>query len=150
MIDIYKDPQDPLWEMMDFFTNPFERKINNSGLKSAISRPHNLVNIKDANGKVIGQRLAVVTTPFKKEDVKVKIIDNMLSVECGSENIKDDESEEVIYRGISSQAYTFKLKLAPSVDKSKITAENKDGILKIDLPLLDIEKKDEPIEIDIA
>lgn len=149
MIDIYRDP---LWEMMDLFSRPFtERKLCDNGLKSAIKRPHNLINIKDETGKVISQRLDVVTTPFKKEDVKVSIIDGTLSVMCGSENIKDEEYEDVLYRGISSQSYTFSLKLAPSVDQHKITAENKDGILKINLPLIEEKpKKPEEIEIQIS
>ena len=149
MLDIYKDP---IWEMMDWFNRPFgERKISDNGLKSVIKRPHNLVNLKDPDGNVVAQQLAVVTTPFKKEDVKVTVLDNILSVQCGAENLKDEEYEDVLYRGISSQTYTFQLKLAPSVDQKAITAENKDGILKINLPLKTVQpKKPEEIEIKIA
>ena len=146
MLDIYKDP---IWEMMDFFANPFERKISNRGL-SNIRKPHNLTNVKDEQGKIIAQKLTVVTTPFKKDDVKVKIVDDVLTVTCGTENVKDEENEDVIYRGISSQSYTFSLKLGESIDKKAITAENKDGLLTIKLPFLVIEeKKPEEIEIKI-
>lgn len=142
---------DPLWEMMDWFANPFnDRKISESGFRNVIKRPHSLINVKDDYGNVIAQRLEVTTTPFKKDDVKVKISQNMLTVTCGTENIKDAKNEEVVYRGISSQSYTFALSLAKNVDQRKITAENRDGILKITLPLI-IEKPEEPetIEIDI-
>lgn len=135
--------------MMDFFANPFERKISNRGL-SNIRKPHNLTNVKDEQGKIIAQKLTVVTTPFKKDDVKVKIVDDVLTVTCGTENVKDEENEDVIYRGISSQSYTFSLKLGESIDKKAITAENKDGLLTIKLPFLVIEeKKPEEIEIKI-
>ena len=83
--------------MMDFFANPFERKICNKGL-SNIHKPHNLTNVKDEAGKIVAQKLTVVTTPFKKDDVKVKIVDDVLTVTCGTENVKDEENEEVIYR----------------------------------------------------
>lgn len=141
MIDIYRDP---IWEdMMNWMVNPFgERNISGSGLKNVIKRPHNLINITDDTGEVIAQRLEVVTTPFKKDDVKVSIFDNILSVNCGTENIKSETSENAIYRGISNQSYTFSLKLAPSVDQKMITAENSDGMLKINLPL----KKEETIK----
>lgn len=98
MIDIYKDP---IWELMDMFSYPFERKIQNNGLRN-VKRPHNLVNVKDNDGNIIAQKLTVVTTPFNKEDVKVTVADNMLSVTCGTENKYDKENEDVIYRGISS------------------------------------------------
>lgn len=149
MISIYKDP---IWELMDFFTNPFENnnRVTNSGLR-CIKRPHNLINIKDDDGNIIAQKLTVVTTPFKKEDVKVTIVDNNLSVQCGTEKKYDEENEDVIYRGISSQSYSFTLKLSPSVNKKAITAENKDGLLTIQIPVVEKqEKKPEEIEVKIS
>lgn len=146
MLDIMT--RDPIWEMMDWFSNPFERKISESGFRNVIKRPHSLINVKDENGDVIAQRLEVTTTPFKKDDVKVKISNNMLIVTCGSENIKDAENEEVVYRGISSQSYSFSLSLGKNVDQKKITAVNKDGILKVTLPLI-IEKPEEPETIEV-
>lgn len=143
----------PIWELMDAFSSyPFgESRINNSGLKSIVKRPHNLIDVKDDDGNVVAQRLEVVTTPFKKEDVKVTVTDNILSVTCGSQNIEDAENEDVIYRGISSQSYSFALKLASTVDQTKITAENKDGMLKINLPTKVIaESKPKEIEIKVS
>lgn len=146
MIDIYKDP---IWELMDIFSGPFERKIQNNGLRN-VKRPHNLVNVKDDDGNIIAQKLTVVTTPFNKEDVKVTVADNMLSVTCGAENKYDKENEDVIYRGISSQSYSFALQLSPTVDKKSITAENKDGMLTICLPVKkEEEKKSDVIDIKI-
>lgn len=151
MIDIYRDP---IWEMMDMLSRPYNEvksRLYDNGFKSTIKRPHNLINIKDDDGKVVGQRLDVVTTPFKKEDVKVSINDGMLSVVCGNENIKDSEYEDVLYRGISSQSYSFSLKLTDAIDKHNVSAENKDGILKINLPFKMIEeKKPEEITVEIA
>ena len=145
MLDIYRDP---IWEMMDFFANPFERKVTSKGL-SNIRKPHNLTNVKDADGNIVAQKLTVVTTPFKKGDVRCKIVDDVLTVTCGTENVKDAENEDVIYRGISSQSYSFSLKLGESIDKSKITAENKDGLLTINLPYVKPEEK-KPAEIEIS
>lgn len=146
MLSIYRDP---IWEMMDFFANPFERKICNRGL-SNIRKPHNLTNVKDKDGNIVGMKLTVVTTPFRKDDVRVRIVDDMLTVKCGFENVKDAENEDVIYRGISSQSYEFSLKLGDSIDRKAISAENKDGMLTINLPYVAVEeKKPEEIEIKI-
>lgn len=132
------------WEMMRY---PFgDYKIQDCGLKSVIKRPHSLINVKDEDGNVTAQRLEIVTTPFKKDDVKVSVLDDTLSVECGSENQTLGENEEIVYRGISAQSYSFSLRLAPNVDQSGITAENKDGVLKITLPII---KKEKPKSIEI-
>lgn len=143
MFDIMELSNHPIWEFMDIFNGyPFkESKIANTGLRNCIARPHNLINIKDKDGKVTAQKLSVVTTPFKKDDVKVSVLDNILTVKCGSENKVDEENEEVIYRGISQQTYEFSLRIADNVDKDKITAENADGVLTIILPIM---KKEEP------
>lgn len=146
MLDIYRDP---IWEMMDFFANPFGRNVSNKGL-SNIRKPHNLTNVKDDNGNIVAQKLTVVTTPFKKSDVRCKVVGDVLTVTCGTENVKDAENEDVIYRGISSQSYEFSLKLGESIDKDGITAENKDGLLTINLPYVKAEEeKPEEIEISI-
>lgn len=144
MLELYS----PLWEMMDLFNSPFERRIENHGLRN-IKRPHNLVNVKDENGNIIAQKLSVVTTPFKKEDVTAQVVGDTLVVKCGSENVKDAENEEVIFRGISAQSYEFSLKLSKTVDKNRISGENIDGVLTITLPLIREEEKI-PDAIDIA
>ena len=142
----------PIWELMDALARPFDdkRNIMNYGLKSIIKRPHNLINVKDKDGNVIGQRLEMVTTPFKKEDVKITVKDNILTVKCGTENVKSEENEDVVYRGISAQSQTFSLSLAPTIDQSLITAENKDGVLKINLPFIAKDSEKDAVEITIA
>ena len=142
----------PIWELMDALARPFDdkRNIMNYGLKSIIKRPHNLNNVKDKDGNVIGQRLEMVTTPFKKEDVKITVKDNILTVKCGTENVKSEENEDVVYRGISAQSHTFSLSLAPTIDQSLITAENKDGVLKINLPFIAKDSEKDAVEITIA
>lgn len=150
MIDIFKDP---LWDIMDAFTaypRKKENRIATYGLRDVIRRPHNLINIKNDSGDIVAQRLEVVTTPFAKEDVKLSIYDNILSVECGSENKTLNENEELVYGAISNQSYSFSLKLAPSIDQAAITAENVDGVLKVTLPTKKQEEKtSEPYYIKI-
>lgn len=140
-----------LWDLMDAFMRPFDEKrdIATYGLKSVIKRPHNLVNVKDKDGNIVGQRLEMVTTPFKKEDVKITIKNNVLTVKCGAENIKTEENEDVVYRGISAQSHMFSLTLSPAIDQSRITAENKDGILRISLPYAAKDDLQDAVEISV-
>lgn len=118
-----------------------ERTIETQGLKSLIHRPHNLINVTDDNGKVVGQKIEVVTTPFKKDDVKVTVEDNTLSVECGNDNEEETSEANYVFKGISSQRYSFALKLGNCVDRTAIRAKNVDGVLTITLPF---KKEDDP------
>lgn len=134
---------DDMWQNMLALTEyPFNngKNLMNTGLRKLIGRPHNLVNVTDKDGNIVEQRLEVVTTPFKKEDVNVQVSGNTLTVKCGSEEDElktvpeDGKVEKYLYRGISEQYYTFSLKLSDKIDKSGIKAKNQDGVLTITLP----------------
>ena len=136
---------DDMWQNMLALTEyPFNngKNLMNTGLRKLIGRPHNLVNVTDKDGNIIEQRLEVVTTPFKKEDVDVQVSGNTLTVKCGSEVVedrvpedgKDKPVEKYLYKGISEQYYTFSLKLSDKIDKTGIKAKNQDGVLTITLP----------------
>lgn len=145
MLSIIK-PQttwDDMWKTMDALMQyPFKEKtLETNGLKTLIRRPHNIVNVKDENGNVIAQNLEVVTTPFSKKDVKVSFKDNTLSVECGNQNDLEEDKSDYVYKGISSQSYTFALKLGDNIDREKIKAKNVDGVLTVTLPFKQIEEE---------
>lgn len=150
MITANRSPWDDMWRTMDALMQyPFnkEKSIEKTGLKSLIGRPHNIVDVKDKDGNTIAQRLEVVTTPFKKDEVKVSIKGNVLTISCGTkkeEAEKDgNNGESYIYKGISTQNYQFSLKLADHIDKNAIKAKNLDGVLTINLPFLKKEEKAE-------
>lgn len=142
---------DDMFRMADALTlyPAKERSLENNGLKRLITRPHNIVNVKDEKGNIVAQRLEVVTTPFKKGEVSVEVdANNMLTVKCGKEEIEDKKSEDgesYIYKGISSQNYTFSIKLGDNVDKDAIKAKNEDGVLVMTLPFK--KNEDEPKQI---
>lgn len=150
---------DDMWQNMLALTEyPFKngKNLMNTGLRKLIGRPHNLVNVTDKNGNIIEQRLEVVTTPFKKEDVNVQVSGNTLSVKCGTEDetvakVPEDDkpTENYLYKGISSQYYTFSLKLSDKIDKSAIKAKNQDGILTITLPYKRVESDGDVAKITV-
>lgn len=145
MNDIFDDMFEQLNAM---FNTPTARQpLTSYGLKKVISRPHNLYTIKDKDGNVISYKLDVVTTPFKKEDVKIQVQDDVLTVKCGNENYRDKDEEHMIYRGISSQSYQFSLKLNHIAVKD-IQAKIEDGILHIEMPVIE-STKPEPFQIAI-
>lgn len=140
---------DTMW--LHLFNQPTStlKKMTDNGI-SVIGRPHNVIALKDKDGKVIGNKIEIVTTPFKKNEVSVNITTKgILNVKC--ETIKKDEVDEEdlaikeyeIHHGISSQTVSFQLKLSEKVDWDAITAKNEDGILTIELPFI---MKDETLE----
>ena len=133
----------------DFFAD-FRDNFASRGLKKIIQRPHDLTNVKDENGNVVGQKLSLVYTPFKKDQIKVTVNGDTLSVAIGDEKKeeKKDDSGEVVYKGISTQSTRFALKLTDQIDKKLIKANAEDGMLHIDLPF--VEKPEEPKQIEIA
>lgn len=114
--------------------------LSSRGLKPIICRPHNLITKKDKDGNVIGYSIEVVYTPFKKDEVKVEVLNNVLTVRCGLENKTSDS--EMDYCGISRQSYSFTIPLSDKVDTAAITAKAEDGMLYIDLPTKKIEVKE--------
>ena len=145
--------RDPFAPFANMFRNleammDFDFGKESRGLKKWVKRPHNIITKKDENGKITEYQLAVVYTPFKKSEVKVQVMDNVLSVKCGSENkVKDEDMD---YCGISYQSYDFSIPLSDSIDVSRIEAKAEDGILNITLPVKQvIEEKADPILIDI-
>lgn len=129
--------------MMDFDFNKESR-----GLKRWLKRPHNLITKKDKDGKIEGYQLETVYTPFKKDEVKVEVLDGVLTVNCGSENkIKDEEMD---YCGISRQSYSFSIPLSDTIDINAIDAKAEDGVLYINLPVKKMEeKKITPLSIEV-
>lgn len=85
---------------------PRPNTVENNGFKQLIKRPHNVYTFrKDAkpDGEIEAYKLEVVTTPFKKDDVKVKIINDVLNVTCGEKYLEEAENKEfVAYKGIST------------------------------------------------
>ena len=120
--------------MMDFDFSKESR-----GLRRWVNRPHNLITKKDENGKIESYQLEVVYTPFKKDEVKVEVLNGTLTVKCGSENKVKDENMD--YCGISHQSYSFSIPLSDSVDVDAIDAKADEGVLYINLPVKKVEEK---------
>ena len=144
---------DPFMPFNNMFRNlealmDFDFGRESRGLKKWIHRPHNLITKKDENGKITGYQIALVYTPFKKDEVKVEVLDGVLTVNCGSNNkVKDEDMD---YCGISHQSYSFSIPLAESIDTTAIAARAEDGMLYIDLPTKNVEeKKPTPLAIEV-
>lgn len=141
MRDIFDDMLNT-WLAFANYTDPKNRKkiiLENQGLKPLISRPHNIYATRKDNkpdGDITSYVLEVVTTPFKKDEVKIQVKNDVLTVTCGNENAPIEASYFNLYKGISSQTFTFSIRLN-KIDTEKITAKVEDGILRIIMPVFE-------------
>ena len=153
MITSIFDKMDEMWRDMDWFFNRSLQiedgtAFKNRGLKRIIGRPHSLITKKDDNGKVTGWALELPYTPFKRDEVKVEVSDNVLTVSCGTENKVRDEKAD--FSDISYQMFNFSIPLSDGVDVTQISAKAEDGMLRIELPAKAIEeKKPEVLKIEV-
>ncbi len=86
---------------------------------------------------------------FKKEDIKISIGENLLTVSaCRKNEDRNEENGRFIRCERFSGCYTRQFELV-GIDKEKIGAKYEDGVLKIELGKKTEEKKATPKEIEI-
>lgn len=104
-----------------------------------MNRGYNYSIIKDEKGNPIRHVIDIEHTPFKKEDVKVTLSDNVLHIVFNktTKEQKKNEKEEIIFDKIYSEDSEITLVLdGKTLDLSAIKAKCSDGILHIELPVL--------------
>ena len=82
----------------------------------------------------------------KKEDIKISVEDNILTIKAEKKKEKKAEEKDIVYEEIAYGLYAREIDLPHTVDTEKIEAEYKDGVLKISLPKKE-EVKPKQIEI---
>jgi HSP20 family protein len=76
----------------------------------------------------------VVAPRFKKDDFKVSINDDMLTISAEAKNTSTDEDIEYNRREYSYSSFTRSFCLPDNASKDKIDANYLDGILKLTIP----------------
>jgi molecular chaperone IbpA len=74
--------------------------------------------------------LEMALAGYKKSEVKVEVIDGVLSIK-GSSSFTSKEAEDYIHRGISKRSFAKQLQLSEYVECKGAKLE--DGMLKVDL-----------------
>jgi HSP20 family protein len=98
------------------------------------------VNIAE-NDKVYS--VEVVAPGFKKEDFKVKVEDDILTISAETKSEKKEEGKEKEYtrREYNYNAFTRSFRLPDNVRDDSISASYKDGILTLELPKSKVQTK---------
>lgn len=95
-------------------------------------------------------RVELSVPGFGKDDFKVEIEKNVLTVSASKDSNKEEKSEDekVLRREFYSSSFSRSFVLPENIDVENINAEQKDGVLKISLPKIEApEDKVKKIEI---
>jgi HSP20 family protein len=71
---------------------------------------------------------------IKKEDISVKVTEDTLTVSGKKSSRKEINKENYYTKEISEGSYTRTISLPAEVDREKVKASYKDGVLEIELP----------------
>lgn len=128
--------------LSDFFNEDFFPTFNrNSGNLPA-------VNIRE-DEKAFYLELAV--PGMNKKDLRIEVKDDVLTISSEHKEEKQEESEGYRRKEFSFSSFCRSFYLPEDVNGEKIGATYKDGILNVEIPKLEEEKKKEKIrEINIS
>jgi len=87
---------------------------------------------------------------FKKEDFKVNVDDNVLTIHAEKQEEKNDETKRYSRREFSYNSFSRSFTLPANSNSEKINATYTDGILKLSVPKLEETKAFPKKEITVA
>jgi HSP20 family protein len=104
------------------------------------------VNIVDGD---TGFRLEVAAPGLKKEDFKLNLENNLLTVSAKVENNTEETTEKYSRKEFNFSSFSRSFTLPNTIDVEQINATYNDGVLKVELPKKE-EAKKLPRAIEVA
>lgn len=115
--------------LFDVFNTPFFKECD---CASDFGKDNFKVDVKDTGD---GYELTADLPGMKKEDISLKYDNNYLVISANKNEEKNEQDEQGNYirreRRYGSMSRSFYI---DDIDESKVEAEFKDGVLKIDMP----------------
>ena len=119
----------------DYF-RPWNEWFNEGGSLFRNSLP--AVNVSETDKEY---RVTLAAPGLSREDFKVDVEGNLLVISSEKEEKRDDKNERFTRQEYRFSSFSRSFNLPEDVQKEKINATYKDGILRIDLPRKAIEGK---------
>jgi len=125
LIRFNQHPVSLLSELMeDFDRNFFARTPETRGMVPA-------VNIRESEDNFV---LDVAAPGLKKEDFKINLDNNVLTISSEQKNESEEKIEKYTRKEFFFNAFSRSFTLPKTIDLDKIRADYKDGVLSISLP----------------
>ncbi len=129
------------------FSNYLHNDYHETHLNNCNSKP--ATNIFETEKEF---RLEMLLPGFKKEDVQLKIHENVLTVKAELPQQEEEQEPEYKYEHREFEAYSFerKFKVPNTVNADNIAARFENGILELVLPKKEEALPKPPVDIKIA
>ena len=128
------------------FFNPFEgRPVINRYYNQKPNQP--AVNVKETETAFV---LDLAVPGLKKEDFKISVANNTLTIGYQSADEKDETTEKFTRHEFGMTSFERGFRLPKTVNADTITAVYTDGILTVELPKLDVKEEKLVKEIAVA
>ena len=123
--------------VFDDFFKPWTDLFDNGGWNI---RPMNIpaVNITEHPDEF---RLSLAAPGMKKEDFKIDVDGNILTISSEKEENKEDKNKKFTRKEYSYSSFSRSFSLPEEIKQEKINAKYEDGVLKITLPRKEESKK---------
>lgn len=131
----------------DFFKPWKEWTTDLNGSRSWASLTIPAVNISEDKENY---KLSMASPGMKKEDFKVDLEGNVLTISAEKEEKKEKKEEKFSREEYNYSSFSRSFNLPETVDKSKITATYEEGVLKLKMPKKeDAKKNGESLKISV-
>ena len=120
----------------DFF-KPWNEWFDNGGLWGRVMKIP-AVNVTDNKDNYL---VSVAAPGMKKNDFKINIEGNMLSINCEKEETKEEKEKKYTRKEYSYSSFSRSFTLPEDVLRQKIEATYEDGVLNVKLPKSEESKK---------
>jgi HSP20 family protein len=110
------------------FTDVFDSILNDTFLSDKLINKTPAVNVAESDN---GYDIELAAPGLKKEDFKISVEKNVLSVSADKKVESTDETKKYSKREYNYTAFARTFTLPQAADQTKITAEYADGILNI-------------------
>jgi HSP20 family protein len=123
--------------VFDDFFKPWNEWFDNGGL---LGRTMNVpaVNIIEQKNDYL---VSLAAPGLKKEDFKIDVDGNMLTISSEKEETKEDKDKRFTRKEYSYSSFSRSFTLPDEINKEKIDAKYEEGVLKISLPRKEEAKK---------
>lgn len=79
-------------------------------------------------------QVALAVPGLKKDDFKIDVAGNMLTISCEKEDTKEEKEKKFTRKEYSYSSFSRSFTLPEEINKEKIEAKYEDGVLKLTLP----------------
>lgn len=83
-------------------------------------------------------KISIAAPGFEKSDFDIELNEDLLTISLGKENDQEDKNEEqnsYVMREFNFNSFKRSFKISENIDKDKIEATYKNGILELRLPI---------------